>query len=345
MLLLVAGSVAYASLATAATADVEATADEVDANDASTTDEARSLAPPPPLGVRFGEPLEGEVFRLSYTFERIKKQGLMSGTRDRTPAQVLPPNSFHPYDRTPRSLNVSIHDFQLAYSPHPRVTLVVEVPFIQKELETRLDTGERYQDQTEGVGDIDFAVVLPFIKKRNESSHVHVAINVPTGSIRRGGDETRLPFDNQIGNGTVDLEWGWTYRGDIDWFSWGGQAWGRHPVGRNGLNYREGSRFEASLWSGARLFEGLSASVRLSWEKQNNTRQHHSPSDPITNPSDNSKARGFVRLAVRPGLTLDLPWLGHQRLALELDIPFYQDVSGPQLEKDWSMKMGWQWGF
>jgi hypothetical protein len=312
----------------------------------ASSDAATSYSsPPPPIGVRFGEPLEGERFRLAYSFERIKKQGLMSGTRDRSASQVLPPNSFHPYDRTPRSLNITVHNFQLAYSPHPRVTLVVEVPFVQRELETMLDTGVRFEDQTEGVGDIDFALVLPFIRKRNESSHVHVAVKAPTGSIRRGGDDTRLPYDLQPGNGTVDLEWGWTYRGEMDWLSWGGQAWGRHPIGRNGLSYREGSLFEASLWTGARIWKGLSGSLRLSWEKQNNTRQHHSPSEPITDPSDNSKARGGTRLAVNPGITLDLVSLGHQRLAIEAEIPFYQDLSGPQLEKDWSVKAGWQWGF
>ena len=32
------------------------------------------------------------------------------------------------------------------------------------------------------------------------------------------------------GNGSVDLEWGWTYKGELEAFSWGGQVVGRHPV-------------------------------------------------------------------------------------------------------------------
>jgi hypothetical protein len=171
-----------------------------------------------------------------------------------------------------------------------------------------------------------------------------VGFDVPTGSIRRGGDETRLPFDSQIGNGTVDFEWGWTYRGEIDWLSWGGQALGRHPIGRNGLEYREGSRFEVSLWSGVRIWKGLSASLRVGWEKQNNISKHQA-SQSIIDPSFNAKARGGTYFTLWPGMTLALPQLGNQRLSVEAGVPVYQYLSGPQLKRKWSVKAGWQWGF
>jgi hypothetical protein len=242
---------------------------------------------------------------------------------------------------------VTVHTVELAYSPHPRATLIVEVPFVLKELETMDATGRRTQEQTKGIGDIGFALVAPFILKGRQSSHVHVGFDIPTGSIRRGGDMTRLPFDSQIGNGTLDFEWGWTYRGEIDWFSWGGQAVGHHPIGRNGLSYREGSRFNASVWGTLQLPAGLNASLRFEWQKQNNTRvpERNLVTDPIVDPSDNPKARGGTRLTVSPGLSLELPQLGNQRVSLEIGIPIHQDLDGPQLEQDWSLKAGWQWRF
>jgi hypothetical protein len=338
--LVVAFSIPGYAATTDSTEEVlETPADELDAGkDAST-----HSPPPPPIGVRYGEPLEGERFRVVYRFERIQRQGLLIGDRDVSHAYVIA-NSYQPYDRTPRSLTVTAHTFELSYSPHPRATLVVEVPFIQKELETLHDSGLRTQEQTRGVGDVGFALVVPFIRKGNESSHVHVGFDVPTGSIRRGGDAMRLPFDSQIGNGTVDLEWGWTYRGSMDWLSWGGQAVGRHPVGRNDLHYREGSRFEVSIWGATRIFNGLSASLRLAWEKQNNIRKFEAPQS-ITDPSDNSKARGGTYITLSPGITLGLPRLGNQRVAVEVGVPVYQHLSGPQLERDWSVKAEWQWGF
>jgi hypothetical protein len=238
------------------------------------------------------------------------------------------------------------HTFQLAYAPHPRVTLIAEIPFVQRELKSVSDTGVRSEVDTEGIGDVGFAVVLPFIRKGNESSHIHVGLKVPTGSIRRGGRVTRDTFDSQIGNGTVDLEWGWTYRGFKDQISWGGQVYGRHPVGRNGLDYRVGSRFEGSLWGVVEFIDGLSGSLRISWEKQNNIRvRGRSTNADIQHPSDNPKARGGNRFSINPGLTLEIPQLANQRIAVEFELPFYQELDGPQLERDWSVTVGWRWGF
>jgi hypothetical protein len=285
--------------------------------------------------------------RIRYLWRRTKSQGLLRGDRDASPGFVRN-HSFLDYDETPRALDVTVHTVEVAYAPHPRTTLVLQVPFLVKDLETIGVGGDRRRDQTEGVGDVTLGLVVPFIRKRRESSHVHIAFDVPNGSIRKQDrNGQRLPYDNQIGNGTSDFEWGWTYRGERDWISWGGQAVGRHPLGRNGLKYAEGSRFEASIWSGVRLIDGLSASLRAGWEKQNNI---NGPGDrqflPITNPARNGKARGGTRFLVGPGLAWDLPGvLRGQRLAIEMAIPVYQNLDGPQLEQDWSLTTGWQWAY
>jgi len=336
------------SVAASAEQAPETTVEAPDDDSVTRTEVTTRPAPAPPLGVRFGEPLEEQRFRVGYSFDRIVHKGMLIGDQHVSPSHVLDPaNSFNPYDRTPRSLEVIVHSVQLAYAPHPRTTLIVEVPFVMKELETLHASGLRTEASTEGIGDIGFALVVPFIRKGGESTHLHVGLDVPTGSIRRGGDESRLPFDSQIGNGTVDLEWGWTYRGEMDWLSWGGQVVGRHPVGRNGLEYREGSRFNLSFWGAIRLPAGWSTSLRLGWQKSNNTRVRESDfvGGTITDPSDNPKARGGTILMVRPGLTLELPQLGNQRIAVEFGIPVHQDLDGPQLKQDWSVKAGWQWGF
>jgi hypothetical protein len=301
--------------------------------------------PPPPLGVRYAEPLDPGRWRLSYDFERRKRQGLRIGSRERSPSEIRA-RPAEPSERLPRSLEISIHTFRVAYAPHPRFTLVAEIPVVQRELE-RFDANlDRFQNQTEGLGDVSLAVVVPFIRKGNESSHVHFALDAPTGSIRRNdGEPDRLPFDGQLGNGTVDFEWGWTYRGQWRFTSWGGQVSGRHPIGRNDLGYREGSRFDASVWGASELVGGLSATLRFGWEKQNNTRGRDKGLGPISEPSENPKARGGTRLDLSPGLALELPWLPHQRLSFEIDLPVYQNLKGPQLEQDWAVRTGWQWVF
>jgi hypothetical protein len=292
------------------------------------------------------EPLEDERLRLSYSFERIHRQGLLVGDDHRRPSEIRD-DSFIQYDQISRSLDVSLHTFRIAYAPHPRVTLVAELPFIQRELE-RWDSNQvRFEEQTEGLGDVGFMIVVPFIRKGKETSHIHLGFDAPTGSIRRGEGNGggRAPYDLQIGNGTWDLEWGWTYRGEWRFVSWGGQAVGKHPVRRNGLHYREGSRFNASIWGATRIIGGLSASLRFGWEKQNNISGRDRGLDPISETSANPKARGGTRLDLSPGLALEIPQLNHQRLSFEVDLPVYQHLDGPQLERDWAVRAGWQWVF
>lgn len=303
-------------------------------------------APPSPIGARFAEPLEGQRMRIRYQWRRSKSQGLLLADRDARPGYVRD-GLFVDYAETPRALDVTTHTVEVAYAPHPRTTLVLQVPFLVKDLETLEASGDRRRDQTEGVGDVTLGLVVPFIRRGRESSHVHVAFDVPSGSFRkRDQDGRRLPYDSQLGNGTVDFEWGWTYRGERDWLSWGGQAVGRHPLGENGLGYREGSRFEASLWSGVRILDGLSASLRVQWQKQNNLSGRDRGFDPISDPAENGKARGGTRFLLGPGLAWDLPGvLRGQRLALELAVPVYQDLDGPQLEQDWTLTTGWQWAY
>jgi hypothetical protein len=317
-------------------------------------------SPPAPIGTRFPEPLEGKRLRIGYKFKRTKSQGLLLADRDARPGYVRD-NSYIPYTETPRELNVTAHTIEVAYAPHPRTTFILQVPFLQTDLETLEASDDRRRDHTDGVGDITLALLVPFIRKGGESSHIHIAFDFPSGEYRENDrDGQRLPYDSQLGNGSVDFEWGWTYRGERDWLSWGGQAIGRHAIEKNGVNYREGSRFEASLWGGVRLIDGLSASLRVQWQKQNNLRGadidfdnivRDDPEKPkgypdIASPAENGKARGGTRFLIGPGLAYDLPGsLRGHRLAAELSVPFYQNLDGPQLEQDWTLTAGWQWAF
>jgi hypothetical protein len=341
----VAESDSTASDEAQAAAAVESAADpQAGTAPEATTDEEGPA--PPPFGTRFSEPLEGGQIRVRYQWRQAKHQGLLLADRDARPGYVRD-ELFLASEETPRALDVTTHLVELAWAPHPRTTLVLQVPFVQRDLETLESSGDRRRDQTEGIGDVQLTLVVPFIRKGRESSHVHIGFDVPNGSIReedRFG--RRLPYDSQIGNGTADFEWGWTYRGSYRRIAWGGQAVGRHPLGENSLDYREGSRFEASLWGGARIFAGLSASVRTQWQKQNNLRGRDRDFDPIEDPAENGKARGGTRFLVGPGLAYDLSGrLAGQRFAIDLAVPVHQDLYGPQLEQDWVLTSGWQWSF
>ncbi|MBB82788.1 MAG: hypothetical protein CL931_03140 [Deltaproteobacteria bacterium] len=317
-----------------------ATAEEVvEAEADAPKSSSRFGPPPPPMGARFVETLEGDRIRLGYSFERIRMAGLRSGDDHWTPDQA---RAFG-FSETPRSLESTLHTLSVAYAAHPRVTLVLEVPFVQNEYERFDLVSGRRQHQAEGVGDVGFAVVVPFIRKGFESSQVHIGLDVPTGSIRRSAEGRPLPYAAQPGNGSVDLEWGWTYKGELDRVSWGGQVTGRHPVGRSGRDWREGSRFSGRLWGVVRVLGGLSASLRAEWEKMNEIDGFDRNLQPPVDPSEDPELQDGVLLALAPGLSMEMPALAGQRFGVEIGIPVYQDLDGPQLERDWTFRAGWQW--
>ncbi len=296
--------------------------------------------PPPPLGARLAETLEGKRVRVGYRFERIRYAGLRTGDDHLTPDQVRALG----FPETARALDATMHTVSVAYAPHPRVTLVLEIPFVQNEYERfDLTSMVRRQHQAEGLGDVGFSLVVPFIRKGFESSQVHVGLDVPTGSIRRSAEGRPLPYRAQPGNGSVDLEWGWTYKGELDRVSWGGQVVGRHPVGRNGRDWRAGSRFTGRLWGVVRVLGGLSASLRADWEKQNEIEGFDRDLQPVVDPSEDPELHDGMLFALAPGLSLEIPALAGQRLGVEVGIPVYQDLDGPQLERDWTFRAGWQW--
>ena len=341
---LLAGTFALLAGAFSLLAVASATAEEIDAAEESEPPDAPASGygpPPPPMGARFAEALEGDRIRVGYSFERIRLAGLRTGDDHLTPDQV---RAFG-FPETPRTLDTTLHTVTLAYAAHPRVTLVLEIPFVQNEYERfDLTTGSR-QHQTEGIGDVGFSVIIPFIRKGFESTQVHVGLDVPTGSIRKSAEGRPLPYAAQPGNGSVDLEWGWTYKGELDRFAWGGQVGGRHPVGRNGRDWRGGSRFTGRLWGVVRVLGGLSASVRADWEKQNEIDGFDRDLQPPIDPSEDPELQDGILLAVAPGLSMEVPALAGQRLGVEVGIPVYQDLDGPQLERDWTFKAGWQWTY
>ena len=297
--------------------------------------------PPPPMGTRFGETLEGNRLRIGYAFERTRLAGLRTRDDHITPDQA---RGFG-FTETPRALDSTVHLFTIAWAPHPRTTLVLEVPYVEHEYERFSLADGRRQSQSKGLGDIGLTVVVPFIRKGHESSQVHFGFDVPTGSIRRRDEGRPLPYAAQPGNGSVDLEWGWTYKGELDRVSWGGQVGGRHPTARNGRDWREGSRFSGRVWGVVRLLAGVSASLRADWEKQNEVEGFDRDHEGASSPAERPELQDGTLLALAPGLSIEVPALDGQRLGIEVGIPIYQELDGPQLERDWTFRAGWQWTY
>jgi hypothetical protein len=162
-----------------------------------------------------------------------------------------------------------------------------------------------------------------------------------------GAMEQRLDYPMQLGSGTFDLHPGLTYLGQSEHWAWWAEAAALVRVGKNANDYRLGDRYELSAWGARKWADWVSTSLRLHVSTWDNIHGADPRIDPQMSPSADPDRQGGSRLSLAPGLSLYAPagLLKGNRLALEVGIPIFQSLDGPQLELDWQLGVGWQWVF
>lgn len=305
---------------------------------------------PVPLGVAYGIPLDEGQWSLSYTYRREEGTGLRD-EQDRVSAAAA---SSAESSEIGTRLDSDIHTFGVRYSPVERLTLALKLPFIEREMRNRSFAagGGRYTTKSSGLGDLEVAAQLQFMKKGDEALDLYAGVRLPTGEISEKdavpGDgqsgSVLLPRPLQTGSRSVALLAGLTYHGDHEALGWGVHANGSIGVEDNDRHYRHGDTLSFSAWFAADLVARTSASLRFGYDhwRRHRGERRVGPDDHLA--SLRSTTAG-ERFAISPGMTFVLPFAGEQRLSFEASWPVYQDLEGPQIERDWTLHSGWEWVF
>jgi hypothetical protein len=306
----------------------------------STGDDAAMLAP---IGLSDARSLGKGEFALSYRYSLIHGDDIRDGTSRESTDETL-----RQFDETPRERDLHVHLFGLSYAPHRRVTLSARLPFIHQETKVTAGAPRRnFETDSSGIGDLELRALVPFMRKRNESLQVELGISVPTG--RTGardkgadGSKERLPFPQQLGSGTVDLLTGMVYRGRRNTLSWGVAARAKFRLYENSKDYRMGHQFMMSSWLAQSWTDWMSTSLRFSWQRRDNV---HPKDRNLVNPERDPKRQAGDTLDIGPGVNFAVPFLGDPRFGVEMTWPFYQNLTGPQVERDWHLTTGLEWAF
>jgi hypothetical protein len=116
-----------------------------------------------------------------------------------------------------------------------------------------------------------------------------------------------------------------------------------YRIGDNVLGYTQSTVYEASAWLTATVHEWVTITGRLGWTRHTNVSGSDPDMNPSVNPDNDPTKQAWNRLEMGPGANIYLPILGGQRLAVEAMFPVLQVLSGPQLERDWTLTAGFQW--
>lgn len=208
---------------------------------------------------------------------------------------------------------------------------------------------------TQGWGDTMVQGLFRLHQDEVHHLHVNLGLSVPTGSIAEeidhmhpsGQYQTKRGFYGlQLGTGTYDALFGFTYTGKLAPWSWGAIYRGRVALGVNNAGYLRGPSNELSAWGAFDLMPGLAATGRVAatiWDRIYGHDNLLWGAMQGTVP----EYQGGERVKLLGGFEYLLKLEGFKpiRIAAEAGAPVYQRLNGPQLGQQWEVNTAVNFGF
>jgi hypothetical protein len=322
-----------------------------------------------PIGV-MGDHMhkEGEIM-FSYRYMRMEMSDVRDGTDDLSTADVLAtPNRFFGMPMQPAGLRIiptemtmEMHMVGAMYAPTDYLTLMVMGMYVEKDMDhitfNPMGTAQigGFTTNTRGLGDTRLSGLIRLHEDGNEKAHLNLGVSLPTGSITEEDtiftpmgmtQRVRLPYPMQLGSGTVDVLPGITYQNRVGDVSFGGQASATIRSTRNDEGYKLGDTGEITAWGAYQFAPWISASARVKGQTigKIDGRDTRIMGPVQTADPDNHGGR-FIEAGLGLNLVGQDGYLRGQRIAIEATAPVHQDLNGPQMKRDWTLTVGWQYAF
>lgn len=296
----------------------------------------------PPQGVVGGMSPRKGTLMVSLQYMQMRMDGNRDGTDDVSTQEVLAQYPIAP-------LNMDMDMFMVGgmYGISNRFSIMGMVPYVWKEMDHVTRMGAEFTTESEGFGDIRLVPAYDVYKSDRDTVKLTFGLSIPVGSIDErdetpAGPNQPLPYPMQIGSGTWDLMPGATYTArNADW-SWGGQVGAVIRLSENDRDYTFGDIYQASVWGARKWTDWLSTSLRLQGEIEGDVEGSDSRLNPLLVPTADPDLRAGERLSVGLGLNFIFPSgpLEGLGLAVEGIIPIYQNLDGPQIERDYVLVFG-----
>lgn len=319
---------------------------------------------------------EGEVM-FSLRVMHMEMSGNQIGTDDIDADTIVTtiPNRFSGMPMMPPTLRIvptemrtDMYMLGMMYAPSDAVTLMVMGNYVEKEMDHLTYQGGMgtnvlgtFQTNPKAFGDTKVAALFPLIgipaagAMEADELTFKLGVSVPTGSTDETAEiltpmgETptvRVPYMMQAGTGTWDLEPALTYKARRGAIGFGAQVAASIRLDDNTWGYAFGDVYEGTAWISYRAAQAVSFSGRV---KARTMGQVDGLDPAIMGPvqTANPDLQGGERIDLLAGVNLvgtHGPLAGH-RLGIELGLPAYQDLNGPQMAGDWTFTIGWQKGF
>ena len=304
---------------------------------------------------------------ISYRYMHMAMDGNRDGTDSLSPTEIsgdfanvtgVGPATLR---IVPTEMTMDMHMLGAMYGLTDRLTLMGMVNYLSKEMDhitfagmnPDLEIG-RFTTQTNGFGDTKIAGLYDLYSNGVHSFIAKAGVSLPTGSIEERGvalnpmgmrQDIRLPYAMQLGSGTFDLEPALTYSGHNGALGWGAQYSGQIRLGENNQDYTLGDKHKVSAWGGYQFHKNFAATARVTAEHEGKIDGND---DRIAGPvqTANPDYYGGDRVEAALGLNFvgDAKYSAHS-FGAEFSLPVYQDLNGPQMERDYGLTLNYRLTF
>lgn len=308
-----------------------------------------------PIGVMGDHGHKTGEWMLSYRSMVMNMQGLQTGMDAVETADLL-----RDFKQVPTRMDMKMHMIGAMFAPHDRITFMAMINHQQHYMEmeggshpshgkSHASHMSTHEMSSAGLGDVKGESLLSLWRTHHLNLIGNIGVSFPTGSITQTGmPGNLLPYPMQLGSGSFEAMPGITLFGFYgNWF-YGSQLRGVFPLHRNGSNYRHGNVVTATAWGARWVSDWLNLGGRLLFLQRGGITGNHPDLDPRMSPSHHPDFRGGTWLDLAVSSNLIVPSgkpLAGQRLAIEFQMPIYQNLTGTQLKNRWRLTLGLQCAF
>ena len=297
-----------------------------------------------PIGVTGDHTHGAGGFMTSYRYMYMEMGDLRNGTNDISSSQLF---ATTPYAVAPTGMSMEMHMLGVMYGLTDHLTLMAMTGYQFKEMKhlarpgspAEAMFGSTFRKTTEGWSDLTLGGLLKIYDADNQRVHLNLGFSAPTGEL------TERAYPMHSSTGTWDLLPGITWLWQNSLWSGGAQVTGRIHLDENDLGFAFGDSLKATTWVSRILTDQFSASARVSLENtgsiQGIDKRFPGPNfmAPPMDPANHGGTWGEAGL----GLNY-MPMKGY-RFGVEALLPFFQDLNGPQMQRDWMFNAGFQKSF
>ena len=302
-----------------------------------------------PTGIHGDHLQRAGEFTVSYTFVNQYMDGSLWGTDSLDVEDIL---EF--WTVAPVNMSSMTHSIYALFGLTETFTLEGDLAFTQHRMENWTPTAtsnvyQRYETSRWGIEDVKISALLSIFDEGPYRAHINAGMSFPLGEMDSydvtpysGGADVYLGYPMQIGSGTFDFLPGFTFQVQNELASFGMQGKGTIRIGKNARDWSLGNRYVGTAWAAYRFSDYISASGRIEASTWGNVNGNDARLDPLFSPATDPDRMGGTRVDLPLGVNIYFPEgrVAGYRVSVEGAMPLYQDLEGPQLMHEWTVRFG-----